>query len=121
MSGATFTAADYIDALRMRQRLIAQTLAVFEGIDIALTSSSMDPPCPLDDTEAVARNYPRQSRQPFNVTGQPAIAMPAGFTDDGLPLSLQLIGRPFEETMVYRVAAAYEDATGWTQRVPPGV
>lgn len=121
LAGATFTAADYIDALRMRSRLIAQTLAVFEGIDIALTSSSMDPPCPLDDAEAVARNYPRQSRQPFNVTGQPALAMPAGFTGDGLPLSLQLIGRPFEETMVYRVAAAYEDATGWTKRLPPGI
>ena len=121
MSGATLTAADYIDALRMRARLIAQTSAVFESIDIALTSSSLDPPCIIDDAEAVARTYPRQSRQPFNVTGQPALAMPAGFTQDGLPLSMQLIGRPFEETMVYRVAAAYEEATGWTKRVPPGV
>ena len=56
-----------------------------------------------------------------NVTGQPALAMPSGFTADGLPLSMQLIGRPFEEPMVYRVAAAYEAATGWTKRLPPGI
>lgn len=121
MAGAAFSAADYIDALRMRTRLIDRTNEVFKSIDVALTSSSLDPPCLLEDTETVARTYPRQSRQPFNVTGQPALAMPSGFTPDGLPLSLQLIGRPFEEPMVYRVAAAYEAATGWTQKLPPGI
>lgn len=121
LAGAAFTAADYIDALRTRVRLVSQTLDVFKTIDVALTSSSLDPPVPLEDTEAVARTYPRQSRQPFNVTGQPALAMPSGFTSDGLPLSLQLIGRPFEEGLVYRVAGAYEAATGWTCRRPPGI
>ena len=115
------TAADYIDALRLRARLTASTLAVFETIDVALTASSLDPPCRIDDAEAVQRAYPRQARQPFNVTGQPALAMCAGFTLDGLPLSLQLIGRPFDEATVYRVADAYEAATGWTKRHPPGV
>ena len=47
----------------------------------------MDPACRIDDTEACARLYPRQARQPFNVTGQPAIVVPAGFTRTGLPLS----------------------------------
>lgn len=121
LAGAAYTAADYIDALRMRTRLVAQTLEVFSSIDVVLTSSSLDPPVPLDDIEATARTYPRQSRQPFNVTGQPALAMPSGFTPDGLPLSLQLVGRPFEEAMIYRVAAAYEAATGWTSRRPPGI
>ena len=78
----------------------------------------MDPACPIDDAQACAKLYPRQARQPFNVTGQPALAMPAGLTTDGLPLSLQLIGHPFEEAMVYRIAAAYEHATGWTRRHP---
>lgn len=121
LDGATVTAADYIDALRLRAKLTAQTLAVFETIDVALTSSSLDPPPPIDDVEACQRVYPRQSRQPFNVTGQPALAMPAGFTADGLPLSLQLVGRPFEEGTVYRVAAAYEGATGFTNRRPTGL
>lgn len=121
MNGATYSAADYIDALRLRQRLIQKTLAAMADVDVVLTASSLDPTCRIDDPEAVARTYPRQVRQPFNVTGQPAIAMPAGFTTDGLPLSLQLVGHPFDEAMVYRVAAAYEEATGWCNRRPPGV
>src|SRR5262245_54698650 len=121
LDGAVMSAADYIDALRLRARLTRQTLAAFADIDVALTASNMDPTCPIDDAEACARLYPRQARQPFNITGQPALAMPAGFTRDGLPLSLQLIGHPFQEAMVYRVAEAYERATTWTERHPPGL
>ena len=121
LDGAVMSAVDYIDALRLRARLTRQTLAAFAGIDVALTASNMDPACPIDDAEACARLYPRQARQPFNVTGQPALAMPAGFTREGLPLSLQLIGHPFQEAMVYRVAQAYESATRWTDRHPPGI
>jgi aspartyl-tRNA(Asn)/glutamyl-tRNA(Gln) amidotransferase subunit A len=121
LDGAVVSAADYIDALRLRARLTRQTLAAFGDIDVALTASNMDPACPIEDAEACARLYPRQARQPFNVTGQPALAMPAGFTRDGLPLSLQLIGHPFQEATVYRVAAAYERATAWTERHPPGL
>jgi len=119
LDGAPTSAADYIDALRLRGRLTRQTLAAFAGIDAALTVSSMDPTCRIDDAEACARLYPRQARQPFNATGQPAIAIPAGFTQDGLPLSLQLIGHPWAEAMLYRIAHAYERATGWTERHPP--
>jgi aspartyl-tRNA(Asn)/glutamyl-tRNA(Gln) amidotransferase subunit A len=121
LDGAVVSAADYIDALRLRARLTRQTLAAFGDFDVALTASNMDPACPIDDAEACARLYPRQARQPFNVTGQPALATPAGFTSDGLPLSLQLIGHPFQEAMVYRVAAAYERATNWHERHPPGL
>jgi aspartyl-tRNA(Asn)/glutamyl-tRNA(Gln) amidotransferase subunit A len=121
LDGAAVSAADYIDALRLRARLTRRTLEAFAGIDAGLTISSMDPTFRIDDAEACARAYPRQARQPFNVTGQPAIAIPAGFTKDGLPLSLQLIGHPFQEAMVYRIAQAYERATGWTERHPPGL
>jgi aspartyl-tRNA(Asn)/glutamyl-tRNA(Gln) amidotransferase subunit A len=107
--------------LRLRARLTRQTLAAFADIDVALTASNMDPACPIEDADACARLYPRQARQPFNVTGQPALAMPAGFTRDGLPLSLQLIGHPFQEAMVYRVGRAYERATSWSERRPPGL
>jgi len=121
LDGAVMSAADYIDALRLRARLTRQTLAAFAEIDVGLTASNMDPTCPIEDAAACASLYPRQARQPFNVTGQPALAMPAGFTQDGLPLSLQLIGQPFQEAMVYRVAAAYERATAWSERHPPGL
>ncbi|MGE0848875.1 MAG: amidase [Hyphomicrobiaceae bacterium] len=121
LDGATVTAADYIDALRLRGRLTRRTLEAFAGIDAALTVSGMDPPCPIDDAEACARMYPRQARQPFNVTGQPAIAIPAGFTASGLPLSLQLVGHPWQEATLYRIAHAYERATLWIDRRPPGL
>ena len=78
----------------------------------------MDPACRIDDDEALATNYSRQARMPFNVTGQPALVIPAGFSKSGLPLSLQLVGHPFDEAMLYRVAQFYEDATGWTRRHP---
>ena len=61
----------------------------------------------------------RQARMPFNVTGQPGLVIPAGFAKNGLPLSLQLVGHPFGEATLYRVAQFYEDATGWTKRHPP--
>jgi len=119
--GAGLSAADYVDALRLRARLIALTNAAMEGLDALLTVSSMDPPPPIADAEACARVYPRQARQPFNVTGQPAIAIPAGFTTDGLPLSIQIVGHNWQEARVYRIAHAYEQATGWGKRRPPGL
>jgi Asp-tRNA(Asn)/Glu-tRNA(Gln) amidotransferase A subunit family amidase len=91
------------------------------GIDIAVTASGFDPTCRIDDDKALATNYWRQARMPFNVTGQPALVIPAGFTKGGLPLSLQLIGHPFAEATVYRAAAAYEAATEWIKRHPPGL
>ncbi len=62
-----------------------------------------------------------QARMPFNVTGQPVLVIPARFSTAGLPLSLQFVGRPFTEPMLYRVAQFYEDATGWTKRHPAGL
>lgn len=119
LNGAGLSAADYVDALRWRRRLIAETEAAMGGIDCLITASSLDPAARLDDSETLEYSYPRQCRQPFNVTGQPAIAIPAGFSTDGLPLSIQLVGHAWQETMVYRVAAAYEQATEWTNKHPP--
>jgi aspartyl-tRNA(Asn)/glutamyl-tRNA(Gln) amidotransferase subunit A len=121
LTGAGITAADYIDALRLRTRLTAMTEAAMRGLDCLVTASSLDPAPPLDDAEENARVYPRQCRQPFNVTGQPALAMPAGYSSLGLPLSVQLIGLAWEEARVYRIAHAYEQATDWTKRRPPGL
>ncbi len=49
---------------------------------------------------------------PFNVTGQPALAVPTGLSGDGLPLSMQFVGRPFAESTVLQVGAAYESVRG---------
>ena len=55
---------------------------------------------------------------PFNVAGNPALAVPIGFTAAGLPLSMQVAGRAFDEQTVFRIAAAYEAASGATLRRP---
>ncbi len=55
---------------------------------------------------------------PFNVTGQPAIAIPAGLTPDGLPLGVQLVGRPGDEITIIALAAQVEAETSWNQRRP---
>ena len=121
LAGATLRAVDYLQAVRWRLQLRDRVAKDFADIDLAITASSMDPACRIDDDEALAANYWRQARMPFNVTGQPGLVIPAGFTKSGLPLSLQLVGHPFGEAVLYRVAQFYEDATGWTKRHPPGL
>jgi aspartyl-tRNA(Asn)/glutamyl-tRNA(Gln) amidotransferase subunit A len=56
---------------------------------------------------------------PFNVTGSPAMSVCCGFTTEGLPISLQVVGKPFDEAMVFHVGAAYEQASDWRSRRPP--
>jgi aspartyl-tRNA(Asn)/glutamyl-tRNA(Gln) amidotransferase subunit A len=70
----------------------------------------MDPASRIEDAAETARTYPRQARLPFNVTGHPALAMRSAMASNGLPLSVQFVGRYFEDATVLRVAAAYEKA-----------
>lgn len=118
LPGAFVRAVDYVHATRLRRRLVQQFADAMRDIDVAITVSSMDPPPPIEDAAEIDRTYPRQARQPFNVVGVPALALPVGFTRSGLPLSMQLVGRAFDELTVYRAAHAYEDATDWTARRP---
>ncbi len=118
LSGAFVRAADYLNATRVRGRLAKAFHALFAGIDVAVTASSMDPACRIDDPAAIERIYGRQARAPFNVTGSPALAVPVGFSKAGLPLGMQIIGKPFSEALVYRVGDAYEQATQWVNKHP---
>ena len=118
LAGATLSAAHYVQATRWRQVLKQQTLEAFKTVDVAITASAMDPACRIDDNAALAANYWRQARMPFNVTGQPGLVIPAGFARTGLPLSIQIVGQPFGEATCYRVAHAYETATEWTKKHP---
>ena len=60
-----------------------------------------------------------QYSRPFNLNGFPALSVPCGFSEDGLPIGLQLAGRPFAEETVLRVGHTYEQATEWHMRRPP--
>jgi aspartyl-tRNA(Asn)/glutamyl-tRNA(Gln) amidotransferase subunit A len=113
MAGAFLSAGDYVQAQRRRAELIAAVQAALRDVDVLLLASSMDPPCRIDDPEAIERTYPRQARTPFNVTGHPALAMMSGLSRARLPLSLQIVGRYHDEATVYQTAAAFERATEW--------
>ncbi len=119
MAGAFVRAADYVNATRLRRKMADAFHALFADIDVALTANSMDPACRIDDPAAVEYTYARQARAPFNVTGSPALSVPVGFSKAGLPLAIQIVGKPFSEAMVYRVAHAYECAANWPERHPP--
>lgn len=119
MAGAFVRAADYINATRLRRKLTDAFNALFREVDVIVTSSSMDPACSIDDPAELERTYARQSRAPFNVTGNPALAIPVGFSKAGLPVGLQIVGRPFDEALLYRVADAYERAARWVEKHPP--
>jgi aspartyl-tRNA(Asn)/glutamyl-tRNA(Gln) amidotransferase subunit A len=118
MAGAFVRAADYVNATRLRRKLTDAFHALFAEVDVVATASSMDPACRIDDDKAVHYTYGRQARAPFNVTGSPALSVPTGFSQSGLPLGMQLVGKPFSEALLYRVAYAYEQATGWVNRHP---
>jgi aspartyl-tRNA(Asn)/glutamyl-tRNA(Gln) amidotransferase subunit A len=119
MPGAFMSAGDYVNAQRRRLQMIAAVEDALHEVDVLLCASSMDPPSRIEDEAETLRTYPRQARTPFNVTGHPALAMMAGLSSGGVPLSLQFVGRYFDEATVLRVGAAYERAAGWHKRKPP--
>jgi aspartyl-tRNA(Asn)/glutamyl-tRNA(Gln) amidotransferase subunit A len=119
MAGAFFSAGDYVQAQRRRLEMIAEVEAALRDVDVLLCASSMDPACRIDRPADLERTYPRQARTPFNVTGHPALAMMAGLSQDGLPLSVQFVGRYFDEATLFQVARAWEQASGVDRKHPP--
>jgi aspartyl-tRNA(Asn)/glutamyl-tRNA(Gln) amidotransferase subunit A len=119
MSGAFMSAGDYVQAQRLRTAMIARVEEVLRDVDVLLCASSMEPACRIDNPADVERTYPRQARTPFNVTGHPAIAMMAGLSSGGLPLSVQFVGRYFDEATLFQVARAWELAAGTEDQHPP--
>ena len=119
LPGAFMTAGDYVGAQRRRAQMIAAVEDALREVDVLLCASAMDPASRIEDEAETLRTYSRQARTPFNVTGHPAVAMMAGLAGNGLPLSVQFVGRYFEDATVLRVAAAYERATEWHRTRPP--
>jgi aspartyl-tRNA(Asn)/glutamyl-tRNA(Gln) amidotransferase subunit A len=118
LPGMAYSGVDYVQATRTRARYAAEFNKNFNTLDAVVTINNMEPAFLIEDFEAGETHYPRQARTPFNVTGNPALAVPTGFSSSGLPLSMQIVAGQFDEAMGYRIAAAYEAATGWTSRHP---
>jgi aspartyl-tRNA(Asn)/glutamyl-tRNA(Gln) amidotransferase subunit A len=118
LPGQFVTSADYIKARRLQATLAAAVEAQLGEFEILLTASSMTTACRLDDDASIGSTYLAQARTPFNVTGHPALAMVAGLSGDGLPLSLQLAARNGEEGTLLAVAERWERAMGGPIRPP---
>jgi aspartyl-tRNA(Asn)/glutamyl-tRNA(Gln) amidotransferase subunit A len=118
MPGAIVSAADLIQALRMRRELYEVLARVLEDHDAIVTVNALAPAIRLDAFPVDATLRTPGHTIPFNVTGHPALAVPTGFAKSGLPIGLQIIGRPFDEPTVLRIGAAYESVAQWTTKRP---
>jgi aspartyl-tRNA(Asn)/glutamyl-tRNA(Gln) amidotransferase subunit A len=118
MPGAIVSAADLIQALRMRRELYEVIARVLEDHDAIVTVNALAPAIRLDAFPVDATLRTPGHTIPFNVTGHPALAVPTGFAKSGLPIGLQIIGRPFDEPTVLRIGAAYETVAQWTTKRP---
>ena len=108
---------DYVQASRWRRVLVAEMAPLYAKYDVLVTAGPG--PAPRLETWRTISFWQRASlTTPFNVLGGPALAQCIGFTADGLPLSMQIVGRPFDDATVLRVAHAYEGATPWRDRRP---
>jgi aspartyl-tRNA(Asn)/glutamyl-tRNA(Gln) amidotransferase subunit A len=118
-AGGLLTAGEYVQAQRLRSRLRADMQDVLKTVDVLATTPMLGPAPPFVKAFDPSFGFPKSNTAPFNVTGLPALALPCGFASSGLPLSLQLAGRAFDEATVLRVGHAYEQATDWHTRRPP--
>ena len=111
--GAVIRAEDYVQAQRRRAQLTTSMLACFDRYDLLLTAGWQSTAEPADPQGIDFFKERQLVTMPFSLTGIPAVAVPCGFAEGELPLSLQLAGRPFDEAGVLRAAHAYERATPW--------
>jgi aspartyl-tRNA(Asn)/glutamyl-tRNA(Gln) amidotransferase subunit A len=120
LPGFLFSAGDYVRAQRERRHMIEEMAPLYEQFDVLLTASSA-PAVRLESLVGAGFSQKWETANiytPFNVTGGPALSVCNGYTAEGLPLALQIAGRPFDEATVLRVGDAYERATAWRTRRP---
>jgi aspartyl-tRNA(Asn)/glutamyl-tRNA(Gln) amidotransferase subunit A len=117
LAAVLIRAEDYMAAQRERRVMLAEMAPIYAKYDLLVTAAPGPAP-PLDAWRTIQFWQKASVTTPFNVTGGPALVQCIGFTGDGLPLSMQLVGKPFDDARVLRVADAYERATPWRTRRP---
>jgi aspartyl-tRNA(Asn)/glutamyl-tRNA(Gln) amidotransferase subunit A len=117
LAGCLFEACDYVQAQRERRAMLAEMEPLYRKYDVLVTASAG--PAPRLDRYSILNAWIRPNiHTAYSVTGGPCIAVCNGFTRDGLPLSMQIAGSPFDDATVLRAAHAYEKATTWRERRP---
>jgi len=119
LTGALVTGPEYVQAQRVRMQICADVAEVMKTVDVLATPTTPKTAPTFKTMYDPELAFPRTNMPPFNLTGQPTLALPCGLSASGLPLSLQLSGRAFEEATVLRLGHAYQRATDWHTRRPP--
>jgi len=124
--GAFVSGSDYLKGQRARTLVRNEVDAALARLDVLIaptTPIAATPPdqryVEIDGERHTVRSSLVRFTRPFNVSGHPVASVPCGFSADGLPIGLQIVGRPFDEATVLRVADAYQRATDWHTRRPP--
>jgi len=118
MLGAFVTGVDYVQAVRRRRELRAELQAAMRGLDVVLTATQPAEAAKIDAVPKWDLFGPPNFTMPFNVAGYPAISICSGFGEGGLPVAIQLVGKPFQEPTLFRAADAFEKATPYRDRRP---
>jgi aspartyl-tRNA(Asn)/glutamyl-tRNA(Gln) amidotransferase subunit A len=118
MLGALVSGVDYLQAVRRRRELRAQLQRAMAGLDAVLTASQPSEAPKIDALPKWDLFQTPSFTMPFNVAGYPAISICSGFGEGGLPVSIQLVGKPFQEPTVFGIADAIEKATDFRSRRP---
>ncbi|MEE8301530.1 MAG: amidase [Candidatus Tectomicrobia bacterium] len=124
--GARVSGADYAKANALRAACNGRLRAVWEGIDVLACPAMPTPPLPVTP-EALYGSIPSRGFEmaglrftaPYDFNGVPTLSVPCGLTHDGLPLSLQFVGKHLGEALLCRIGHAYEQATTWHTMRPP--
>lgn len=116
--GAILSAADYVQSLRRRRVLCLEMRDAMADLDILITASAPSEAPKITEVPKWAMFEKPNFTMPFNLTGLPALSVCTGYGDGGLPVSMQIVGKPFAEATVFRAGHAYEAATAWRSKRP---
>jgi aspartyl-tRNA(Asn)/glutamyl-tRNA(Gln) amidotransferase subunit A len=127
LTGCIMPAQAHQKATRLREVMRQQVLDALEGVDVLVMPTSSIPASLIPTRSGVGSKQEvldilsgrRSFTNPFNLANVPALSVNCGFTSQDLPVGLQVIGKPFDEATLFRVADAYEQATDWHTRRPP--
>ena len=113
------SANDYIQAQRVRKLVIREFAEVLRGVDVLVTPTMTQPAAAFEGYDPHTTVRGPSFTGPFNLTGLPAISVPCGFTANGLPVGMQIAGKPFDEPTILRAAYTYQQHARWFERRPP--
>jgi aspartyl-tRNA(Asn)/glutamyl-tRNA(Gln) amidotransferase subunit A len=116
--GAVLRAADYIQAMRRRRVLCREMANAMADLDVLITASAPAEAPKIDEVPKWGMLEKPNFTMPFNLTGLPALSVCTGYGAGGLPVSMQIVGKPFAEATVFRAGHAYEMATTWRSKRP---